>query len=340
MSTGVLVMAHGTPAHPEEIEAFYTRIRRGRPPEPAQLTELEGRYAAIGGVSPLAERTQAQVDALREALEARCPGRYTVAFGAKHTEPFIEDAAAELAVGGATRVVGLVLTPHGSSMGSQEYLDRAGAALALAAPPTPAAVPVRLVAVPPWYGEPAFVRLMADRVADALRAAAPSASGAGSGSGSGSTSGSGERSGMLHVFFTAHSLPARVRAAGDTYDAQVTESARLVAEAAGLGGPSWPTVTWSVAWQSAGRTPEPWLGPDVRDEVQRLGAAGGYGAVVVCPVGFVADHLEVLYDLDVEVAAVAAEWGVGYARTASLNDDPAFIAMLAGAVVAADEAAG
>jgi protoporphyrin/coproporphyrin ferrochelatase len=298
-------MAHGTPARPEEIEPFYTRIRRGRPPEAAQLAELAGRYAAIGGVSPLAERTRDQVDALRAALEAMRPGRYAVEFGAKHTEPFIEDAAAKLAAAGVDRVVGLVLTPHGSSMGSQEYLERAGAALA----------PVRLVAVPPWYGEPGFVLVMVGRVGATLRSV-------------------GEAS--AHVFFTAHSLPARVREAGDTYPEQLEESADLVAQAAGLAAGS-----WSVAWQSAGRTPEPWLGPDVRDEVRRLGAAGGSEAeaVVVCPIGFVADHLEVLYDLDIELAAVAAECGLRYARTQSLNDDPAFVSVLAGAVVAADETA-
>jgi ferrochelatase len=311
MSVGVLVMAHGTPARSEGIESFYTRIRRGRPPEPAQLAELEGRYAAIGGVSPLAERTHAQVDALRAALESRRPGRYVVAFGAKHTEPFIEDAAAKLAAAGLARVVGLVLTPHGSSMGSQEYLDRARAAVA----------PLRLVAVPPWYADPGFVRLLAARVAEAVAGV-----GAGAGIGFGT--------GAVHVFFTAHSLPARVREAGDTYPEQVEESVRLVAEEAGL-----VESSWSMAWQSAGRTPEPWIGPDVRDEVRRLGAAGGVAAVVVCPIGFVADHLEVLYDLDVEVAAVAAECGLRYARTASLNDDPALVAVLADAVVAADEAA-
>ena len=154
MTSGVLVMAHGTPANAEEILPFYTRIRRGRPPEPEQLAELEGRYRAIGGVSPLAERTRAQVDAVRAELEARAPGRYVVAFGAKHTDPLIEDAAAALASAGLERVVGLVLTPHASSMGSQEYLDRAAAAL----------VGTRFVAVGPWYAEPAFVALLAARV--------------------------------------------------------------------------------------------------------------------------------------------------------------------------------
>jgi ferrochelatase len=124
-----------------------------------------------------------------------------------------------------------------------------------------------------------------------------------------------------------------VRATGDTYPEQVEESARLVAVAAGLRPPD-----WSVAWQSAGRTPEPWLEPDVRAEVRRLAEADTVDAVLVCPIGFVADHLEVLYDLDVEVAGAAAQFGLGYARTKSLNDDPAFIDVLAGVVLAADEA--
>ncbi|MGD0747422.1 MAG: ferrochelatase [Acidimicrobiales bacterium] len=299
MTSGVLLMAHGTPANAEEILPFYTRIRRGRPPEPEQLAELEGRYRAIGGVSPLAERTEAQVDAVRVELEARSPGRYVVAFGAKHTEPLIEDAASALASAGLDKVVGLVLTPHASSMGSQEYLDRAVAAL----PGTP------FVAVGAWYAEPAFVALMAARVTAAL-ATVP---------------------GRRRVLFTAHSLPERIRESGDTYPEQLAESARLVAEAAGL-------EDWLVVWQSAGRTPDPWLGPDVRDEVRRLAEDGSTDAVVVCPIGFVADHLEVLYDLDIELAAVAAECGIGYTRTASLNDDPAFVSVLADVIIAADEA--
>ena len=134
------------------------------------------------------------------------------------------------------------------------------------------------------------------------------------------------------MIFTAHSLPERIREAGDTYPEQLAESARLVATAAGLD-------EWLVAWQSAGRTPEPWLGPDVRDVVRALAADDLTDAVVICPIGFVADHLEVLYDLDVEVADIAREVGLGYARTASLNDDPAFIATLADLVIAADGAA-
>jgi len=318
---GVLVMAHGTPSQRQDISAFYTRIRRGRPPTPEQLAELEGRYAAIGGLSPLTERTFAQVDGVRAELERRAPGQYRVDYGAKHAAPLIEEAVATLLGGGAggggggaggggggvgvARIIGLVLAPHGASLGSQEYLDRAETAIDGKCP---------FIAVPPWYAEADLVALLAERVADALGALA-----------------AGADQSEYPVIFTAHSLPVRIREAGDTYPEQLEESARLVAEATGL-------VRWQVAWQSAGRTPEPWLGPDIRDVVRQLAESGECKGVVVCPIGFVTDHLEVLYDLDVELAAVATEVGLPLARTASLNDDRRFIDVLVDVVMAADQA--
>jgi ferrochelatase len=179
-------------------------------------------------------------------------------------------------------------------LGSQEYLTRAASSLGPGH---------TFIAAEPWFAHPAFVSLLASRVSDALAS-------------------NGTDAARSPVIFTAHSLPERVRESGDTYPEQVAESARLVAETAGI-------THWEVAWQSAGRTPEPWLGPDVRDVVRRLAAEGEIDGVVVCPIGFVADHLEVLYDLDIEVAAVAASCGLTFARTASLNDDPRFIGLLA-----------
>ncbi len=307
---GVLLMAHGTPASLSEIEAFYTRIRRGRPPSPEQLADLVRRYDAIGGTSPLAERTAAQVAGIAAALDAVEPGAFLVRFGAKHTEPFIEDAAFELAAAGVRRVVGLVLTPHRASMGSDEYLDRAERALAS----TPRQPP--LVRVPQWYDAPGFAELLAERVRATL--------------------------GGLHpadhtiVLFSAHSLPRRVVTAGDPYPGQVAASAAAVAAAAGLDAAG---VSWRVAWQSAGRTPEPWIGPDLLQALREIGAkskdAGIRSAVVVCPIGFVSDHLEVLYDVDVEAHGVAAAEGLELARTASFDADPRFCAVVAGVVAGA-----
>jgi ferrochelatase len=299
-------MAHGTPARPEDIEAFYTAIRRGRPPTPELLAELVGRYEALGGVSPLAERTRAQVDGVAAALEARAPGRFVVRYGAKYTSPTIEDGMASLLAEGADTVVGLVLTPHQSSLGSGEYLRRAAAA---------AGPSCRFVPVPSWYRAPGLVELLAGRTEDVLDALAPSA-------GAGGTA----------LFFTAHSLPRRVVAEGDPYPDQVRGSGEDIA--AYLGLEDRPGVTWDIAWQSAGRTADPWIGPDLLEEIRRVAAAGA-GAVGVCAVGFVSDHLEVLYDLDIEAAAVADSVGVAFARTPSLNDDPAFLDILAGVVVGA-----
>ena len=305
---GVLVMAHGTPDSPEEIEAFYTRIRRGRPPTPELLEELTDRYESIGGTSPLTGRTRAQVDGLAAALEAAEPGRFVVRLGTKYVQPAIEEGTAELAGHGVDRIVGIVLTPHQSTMGSGEYFSRAESAAAAAEPP------LGLTVIPSWHRTPAFPGILADRtrsVLDALDASARA---------------------RTAVFFTAHSLPQRVVAMGDPYPDQVAESGADIAGLLDLDAD--PSITWGTAWQSAGRTADPWIGPDLLVEMERV-AAEGATAVVVCPVGFVSDHLEVLYDLDIEALDKADALGIAFARTPSLNDDPAFLAMLAEVVRAA-----
>ncbi len=300
-STGVLVMAHGTPDTPEGIESFYTAIRRGRPPTPEQLSELVQRYEAIGGVSPLTERTRAQVDGLTAALDAAAPGRFIVRYGTKYATPSIEDGVAELSAAGATRVVGIVLTPHQSSLGTGQYLERAEAAAA-AAPS-----PMTFTPVASWHRAPGFASILADRVTAQLDAFPRHV-----------------QDGCV-VFFTAHSLPSRAVSNGDPYSRQVGESAADIATAAKL------TQQWRVAWQSAGRTADPWIGPDLLEELRSI-AASGASAALVCPVGFVSDHLEILFDLDVEAAGVARSVGLTFARTDSLNDDPRFLTVLAGVV--------
>jgi len=307
--TGVLVMAYGTPATPDDVEAYYTHVRRGRPPSPEQLTDLQRRYDAIGGTSPLLEVTRAQAD----GLAAELGEGWHVELGMKHAPPFIEDGMAALAGRGIRQVVGLVLAPHYSALSVGEYAARIRASDAVATNG------VELTMVESWHLEPGYLDLLARRVTDArarLGHVDP------------------ER---VEVVFTAHSLPARILESGDPYPAQLAETAAAVAGRLDL-------ACWSVGWQSAGRTSEPWIGPDVLEVLDdRAGqSARGHGVegVVVCACGFVSDHLEVLFDLDVEATEAAARLGLAFARTASLNDDPAFCATLAEVVRSHAAAAG
>ena len=303
--TGLIVMAYGTPRSPDDVEAYYTDIRRGRPPTPEQLADLKARYDAIGGISPLAERTEAQRAALAAALEDRAPGEFEVVLGQKHAAPFIEDAVRTLADKGITRAVGLVLAPHYSASSVGQYQSRAAAA--------GADLGVELLPIDSWHLEPAYLDFLTAALAE-IRADLPAGH---------------------KVLFTAHSLPERVLV-DDPYPDQLRESAAAVAER--LGMLPWPE--WAIAWQSAGRTPEPWRGPDVLQVIRDLGETGRGTGVAVCAQGFTSDHLEVLYDLDIEARRLAEEHGLAFARTRSLNDDPTVMAALADRVLARAAEAG
>ncbi len=293
-------MAHGTPSSPEGIEPFYTRIRRGHPPTPELLADLTRRYLAIGGVSPLTERTAAQVAGMARLLEERHPGVYDVRFGSKFEPPMLEEAAASFRDEGFQKVVGIVLAPHSSSLSTDQYMSRARGTLGGA---------VELIEIGAWYDAPGFLELIAQRVNDAL-ATIPAS-----------------RHPTTEVIFSAHSLPQRVVALGDTYAEQLRDSAERAAALAGV-------ASFDVAWQSAGRTADPWLGPDILVALREKSGAG-VTDVVSCPIGFVSDHLEVLFDIDIEAQSIAGELGVNLVRTASLNDHPDFTSILASIVHAA-----
>lgn len=287
--TGVVVMAYGTPRTPDEILPYYTDIRRGRPPTDEQLADLVRRYDAIGGTSPLAARTEAQ----RAGIAAALGEGHRVVLGLKHADPKIEAAVDELAARGVERIVGLVLAPQYSAFSVGEYLGRMTAAAERHG--------TRADGVRSWATEPAFVDFVAADVRSKL-ATMPAGT---------------------FVLFTAHSLPRRIVDTGDPYPDELRATAAAVADRAGLTGDRWGT-----AWQSAGRTPEPWLGPDVLDAVDGLAAEGRPG-VLVSAVGFVADHLEVRYDLDIEARRRATDRGIAFERTACVNDDPTVMAALA-----------
>ncbi|MGE0794062.1 MAG: ferrochelatase [Acidimicrobiia bacterium] len=305
---GVLVLAYGTPRGPDEVEAYYTDIRRGRPPTPEQLADLVRRYHAIGGVSPLRARTEAQRAGLDAALAELEPGRFRVVAGFKHARPSIEDAVDELADAGVAAMTAVVLAPHYSALSVGGYLARAGDRAGERG--------VAFGAVESWHLDGAYVRFLAAAVAEGVEAL-PS---------------------RTACLFTAHSLPARILDTGDPYPAQLRETAAAVASVVGLPEAVGDGPGWRTGWQSAGRTPEPWLGPDLGTLVRDLAAGGAVDGILVIPCGFVADHLEVLYDVDIEARRVAAEAGLAFARTPVVNADQAVLAGLAARVRAAADA--
>ncbi len=278
MKTAVVLMAYGSPTRPEDIPAYFSDIRGGRPIRQEAADELAERYRRIGGSSPLNEITERQRAALEHELGA------PVYVGMKHWTPRIAAAADQAIEAGAQRIVGLVLAPHYSSISIGGYRDRLVAAVGDRA---------ETVMIESWHDHTPFLDLIAGRI----------------------------RGTDAHVLFTAHSLPERILAEGDPYKDQLLETSRLVAERAGV-------ANWSFAFQSASPTGEPWLGPDILDELERLHAEG-VRKVLVAPVGFVSDHLEILWDIDVEAREKAAELGLELDRIESMNDAPEFARALA-----------
>jgi ferrochelatase len=300
----VLLVAYGSPNALDEVEPYLNDVR-GRYTPPDIVAELRQRYAAIGGRSPLLERTESQARALQAAL-----GGIPVYVGMRHWHPYIADVATRIRAEGHRRVVALALAPHFSRMSIGAYQRKIAAA----------SDGLAVTLVTQWFDHPAFLDAVSDRVRAGLArfdSRLPSSS---------------PSSSAVPVVFTAHSLPERILQDGDPYPDQLRASVAGVVQRLGL-----PRAL--VAFQSAGRTQEPWLGPDV-GEVVRILAAEGARRVLVCPIGFVSDHLEVLYDIDIELQALARSLGVHLERTASLNDHPLLITALADLTRSAAASAG
>ncbi len=296
-------MAYGGPDSLEEVEPYLLDVRGHRPTPPEIVEEVRARYAAVGGRSPIRERTEAQARALEVALN-RDGNRLLVAVGMRHWKPTIGEALGRLAASGVGRAVGLVLAPHYSRMSVELYFEKV----------EEARVPIEVAPIREWHRLPGFLEAVADRIRSAL-GRFPA-----------------ERRGDVPVLFTAHSLPERILEWDDPYPAQLRASVEAILERLG-------PRPHRFAYQSMGKRPEPWLGPEVGEVLEGL-AREGHRDALVAPIGFTSEHLEVLYDVDIELRRRAASLGVRLERIEMANEHPAMIEGLAGLVRATADARG
>lgn len=293
---GLLVMAYGTPESLDDVEAYYTHIRHGHKPSEEALQDLIGRYKAIGGISPLAKITKEQAHKLTDSMNKIFKEyEFTCYLGLKHIAPFIEDAVEEMKKDGIEQAISIVLAPHYSTFSIKAYNDRAIRLSEEIGGPV-------IEPIEQWYDEQKFISYWTEQLKETFTKI--------------------EDREKAVVIFSAHSLPEKIIAAGDPYVEQLQHTADLIAEAADI-------PNYTTGWQSAGNTPDPWIGPDVQDLTRDLFEKYGYETFVYCPVGFVAEHLEVLYDNDYECKVVTDELNVAYFRPNMPNSQSVFIDCLA-----------
>ncbi|EAF9896858.1 ferrochelatase [Listeria monocytogenes] len=294
---GLLVMAYGTPYKDEDIERYYTDIRHGHKPSEEMIADLRGRYHAIGGLSPLAKITEAQAYGLEKALnESQDEVEFKAYIGLKHIEPFIEDAVEAMHKDGIEEAISIVLAPHYSSFSVEAYNKRAkDAADKLGG--------LRIKAINDWYKQPKFIQMWADRINETAKQIPADE--------------------LLDtvLIVSAHSLPEKIKQHNDPYPDQLQETADFIFEKVVV-------PHYVLGWQSEGKTGEPWLGPDVQDLTRELYGREKYKHFIYTPVGFVAEHLEVLYDNDYECKVVTDEVGATYHRPPMPNSDPEFLEVL------------
>jgi ferrochelatase len=289
MKQAVLLVAHGAPERLEDVEAYLALVRGGRPGSPKILEEVRSRYAAIGGSSPLLRWTRAQAEALERTLDL------PVFFGMRNWKPFIRDAIELARNAGIERLAAICLAPQFSESSVGLYIRRTA----------DAARETGMVADIVWarsfHDEPLLIEAFAERLIPVLEP--------------------GKLKHAPPVLFTAHSVPEKVLAGGDPYARETRATAAAVAARLGL-------ADWDFAYQSQGMTDDRWLGPTVESRLDQY-AAEGLREVVIHPIGFVCDHVEVLFDIDILFREYAAARGIAVLRPESLNDSPTFTAALA-----------
>jgi len=292
-SSAVLLMAYGTPNSTEDIEPYLTDIRRGIKPTRAAVEDLSARYQRIGGKSPLLEITKTQASAVERELTSRGM-RTRVYIGMKHWHPYIREIVPQIFGDGFDRILGVVLAPHYSQISVGTYKR------ALQDAVETNSGQLRTDFVDSWYDHPLFHKAVKEQVQATLEQFA--------------------EPDKVELVFTAHSLPERILAMHDPYPTQLESSCRSVAELL-------RRREWAFAYQSAGQTNEKWLGPDLV-EYLRSRHWDHSGGVLVAPIGFVADHLEILYDIDIEAKEFARSINLELKRSESLNTSPTFISAL------------
>ncbi|EAD1221474.1 ferrochelatase [Listeria monocytogenes] len=294
---GLLVMAYGTPYKDEDIERYYTDIRHGHKPSEEMIADLRGRYHAIGGLSPLAKITEAQAYGLEKALnDSQDEVEFKAYIGLKHIEPFIEDAVEAMHKDGIEEAISIVLAPHYSSFSVEAYNKRAKDAADKLGGPS-------IKAINDWYKQPKFIQMWANRINETAKQIPADE--------------------LLDtvLIVSAHSLPEKIKQHNDPYPDQLQETADFIFEKVVV-------PHYALGWQSEGKTGEPWLGPDVQDLTRELYGQEKYKHFIYTPVGFVAEHLEVLYDNDYECKVVTDEIGAAYHRPPMPNADPEFLEVL------------
>ncbi|MEH7097525.1 ferrochelatase [Neobacillus vireti] len=299
---GLLVMAYGTPYSLDDLIPYYTHIRHGRKPTPEMIEDLRNRYEAIGGISPLARITLDQAEKLEQHLnQIQDEIEFKMYLGLKHIEPFIEDAVKKMHDDGIEEAVSLVLAPHFSTFSVKSYNERAVEEAEKLGGLT-------IKTIESWYKEPKFISYWVDKIKTIFDQMTPAE----------------KEKAVLIV--SAHSLPEKILQFGDPYPSQLQETADLIANQAGI-------ENYEIGWQSAGNTPEPWIGPDVQDLTRDLFDRKQYTSFVYAPVGFVCEHLEVLYDNDIECKTVTDQLGAKYYRPEMPNAKDEFIECLSTVII-------